>query len=246
MGGEVMTSFAPRRATEACVCTACETRSMALCAALAEDEIGALEAAMTPMSLSPNQLLVLEGDRRARVYSLTSGMLRLSTALPDGRRQIVGFLMPGDYLGLADDETYSSTAEAVGAATLCTFAAADMEALVERFPRLKSRLLDFTRKALRQARENQMVLGRLTPVEKLAGFLLMMASRAAEHGLPTHPVELPMSRTDIADYLGLTIETVSRSFTKLRSRQLISLASAHRVEIVNPRALSQLARLEHP
>ncbi len=214
---------------------------MALCAALADDEIGELEAVMTGMQLQPNEMLVMEGNPRTRVYSITAGMLRLSTALPDGRRQISGFLLPGDYLGLADDDHYSSTAEAVGPVTMCTFSAREMDRLIERFPRLKDRLYQFTRKALRQARESQMLLGRLNPLEKLASFLLMLSARAMEHREAGNPVELPMSRTDIADYLGLTIETVSRSFTKLRSRGLIRLTGAHCVEVVDRRALAALA-----
>jgi CRP/FNR family transcriptional regulator len=101
-----------RKACSACV--NCDVRTMAVCAALADDELAELDKIMTSRHLAPNEMLVTEGDPLKRAYSLTSGMLRLSIALPDGRRQITGFLLPGDYLGLADDEVHSSTAEAVG------------------------------------------------------------------------------------------------------------------------------------
>lgn len=224
-------------------CANCCVRDMAICAALADDEIGELERIMSSKSLIADEILVTEGDPLKRVYSVTSGMLRLSVALPDGRRQITGFLLPGDYLGLADEDIHSATAEAIGEAQLCSFSAREIGAVIERFPRLKDRLHRFTRAALRQSRENQMILGRLAPVEKLASFLVTMSDRAAEHCMPFEPLPLPMSRTDIADYLGLTIETVSRSFTKLRNSGHIRLPDPHLVEILNRPALESVAGL---
>lgn len=222
-------------------CAECGVRTMAVCAALADDEIGALERIMTARRLDADETLVVEGESRKRVYSLTEGMLRLSMALPDGRRQITGFLLPGDYLGLADDEVYTASVEAVVPAALCSFPVREMDALIETYPRLKDRLFRFTRAALRQARENQVILGRLAPVEKLAAFLLALSRRMAENKLADNPVPLAMTRADIADYLGLTIETVSRSFTKLRNQGLIRLPDAHLVEIVDRRSLEAVA-----
>jgi CRP/FNR family transcriptional regulator len=222
-------------------CGDCNVRHMAICAALEPDQIGEIERLMRASRLDANQILVEEGSPRRRVFSLTSGMLRLSLSLPDGRRQITGFLMPGDYLGLSDDDRYSQTAEAVIPSVVCSFSVAEMDGLIERYDRLKDRLHAMTRRALRQARESQMTLGRLAPSEKVASFLLMMSSRAVEHGLPESPVNLPMTRTDIADYLGLTIETVSRTFTKLRNQGLLRLPDPHAVEIVDKRLLAAVS-----
>ncbi|MGO4707316.1 Crp/Fnr family transcriptional regulator [Microvirga sp. 2MCAF38] len=229
----------PRQACNAC--GGCETRHMALCAALGLDELPELERIMGSTKLDANQALFEEGDSRRRAYTLTSGMIRLSLALPDGRRQITGFLMPGDYLGLADEDTYLQTAEAVVPSVLCSFSVNEMDALMERYGHLKDRLYEMTRQALRQARESQMILGRLAPSEKVASFLLVMSARAAEHGLTDNPLHLPMTRTDIADYLGLTIETVSRTFTKLKTQGLIRLPEPHLVEIVDKRLLAAVA-----
>lgn len=225
-------------------CAGCEVRRTAICAALDDDEVGRLERIMTSRTLDANETLVSEGDPRDRVFSLTAGMLRLSTALPDGRRQITGFLLPGDYLGLADDEAHSQTAEAVIPSHLCAFPVRGMDRLVEEHPRLKDRLHDMTRAALRQARDSQMVLGRLAPVEKVASFLMMLSDRSGAPGRPANPVHLAMTRADIADHLGLTIETVSRSFTKLRTQGLIRLPDAHRVEIADRRLLAAVAGME--
>lgn len=227
------------------VCEDCCVRSMAVCSALDDGDLAALEAIMTSKKLDTNEMLVEEGEPKLRDYSLTSGMLRIYTSLPDGRRQIAGFLFPGDFLGLADDEVYSLSAEAVVPSALCAFSAKEMERLMERFPKLKERLYQMTRLALRTARDNQLVLGRLAPVEKLASFLLVLSARAEKRGeKPTNPVHLLMNRTDIADYLGLAIETVSRSFTKLKTQGLIQLRDANTVEILSRRSLAVVAGLD--
>ncbi|PWL18273.1 Crp/Fnr family transcriptional regulator [Falsochrobactrum shanghaiense] len=217
---------------------------MAVCAALDDDDLGALEAIMTSKKLNANESLVEEGAPKQRVFSLTSGMLRIYTLLPDGRRQITGFLVPGDYLGLADDDVYSQSAEAVVPSVLCAFSAREMDMLMEKFPRLKERLHLMTRDALRTARDNQLVLGRLAPVEKLASFLLVLAARSEKHGGRRDLVHLLMNRIDIADHLGLTIETVSRSFTKLKTQGLIQLPEANIVEILSRRSLAAVAGMD--
>lgn len=225
-------------------CLDCDVRSMAVCAALEDHEVDALERIMISKSLDANQVLAAEGDPKTHVYTLTSGMLRLYASLPDGRRQISGFLMPGDYLGLADDGVHTRTAEAVADAKLCAFPVREMDNLVKAYPRLSERLHNMTRAALRHAQDSQMILGRLTPVERLASFLLVLSRRAREHKQPDNPVLLPMPRADIADYLGLTVETVSRSFTKLRNDSLIRLPDAHTAEIADRQALADLAGIE--
>ncbi|WP_210318234.1 helix-turn-helix domain-containing protein [Ochrobactrum quorumnocens] len=217
---------------------------MAVCSALDDGDLGALEAIMTSKKLDANEMLVEEGDPKRRVFSLTSGMLRIYTSLPDGRRQIAGFLVPGDYLGLADDDVYSQSAEAVVPSVLCAFSSKEMEALMVSFPKLRERLHQMTREALRTARDNQLVLGRLAPVEKLASFLLVLAARAEKRGDKANLVHLAMNRTDIADYLGLTIETVSRSFTKLKTQGLIQLLDANTVEILSRRSLAAVAGMD--
>ncbi|MFD1197588.1 helix-turn-helix domain-containing protein [Brucella gallinifaecis] len=217
---------------------------MAVCSALDDGDLGALEAIMTSKKLDANEMLVEEGDHKRRVFSLTSGMLRIYTSLPDGRRQIAGFLVPGDYLGLADDDVYSQSAEAVIPSVLCAFSTKEMDELMEKFPKLKERLYQMTREALRTARDNQLVLGRLAPVEKLASFLLVLAARTEKRGGKGNRVHLLMNRTDIADYLGLTIETVSRSFTKLKTQGLIQLLDANTVEIVSRRSLASVAGMD--
>ena len=214
---------------------------MAICGALETDQIADLNRAMSSCRLDTNQVLVEEGSARRRVFSLTAGMVRLSRTLADGRRQITGFLMPGDYLGLSDEDVYTQTAEAVVPSVLCSFSVEDMDQLMDQYGSLKDRLHLLTRRALRHARDSQLILGRLTPSEKIASFLLLMSNRATELGFSQSPVNLPMNRTDIADYLGLTIETVSRTFTKLKTQGLIRLPEPHSVEILDKSRLARVA-----
>ena len=225
------------------VCVDCDVRRMAVCSALDDGDLGALEAIMTSKKLDANEMLVEEGDPKRRVFSLTSGMLRIYTSLPDGRRQIAGFLVPGDYLGLADDDVYSQSAEAVVPSVLCAFSSKEMEALMVSFPRLRERLHQMTREALRTARDNQLVLGRLAPVEKLASFLLVLAARAEKRGEKANLVHLAMNRTDIADYLGLTIETVSRQITKLRKDGVIVVENNRHVTVADIKRLAGRASI---
>lgn len=224
-------------------CANCDVRQLAVCAALPAGDVHRLEAIIQSKTAEAGDRIVEEGEPRQFVYTLTSGMLRLLSDLPDGRRQIAGFLLPGDYLGLADDAVYSQTAEAVVPSTLCAFPLKKMEAIMDESPALKARLYELTRRALNEARESQMMLGRLAPVEKVASFLLLLTDRLVRHGINADPLVLPMSRTDIADHLGLTIETVSRSFTKLRLQGLIHLYDANRVEIADRKALVSVAGL---
>lgn len=223
------------------ICIDCDVRKMAVCAALESKDLGALEEIMSSRKLTTNEILIEAGEPKQRVYTLTSGMLRLFTMLPDGRRQISSFLFPGDYLGLADDDTYSLSAEAVCPSALCSFKVNEMDALMARFPELKDRLYFMTKSTLRQSQESQLVLGRLAPVEKLASFLLLLSANQFRVAGVSTPVSLPMNRTDIADYLGLTVETVSRSFTRLRSQGLIHLPESNVVAILSHRLLTDVA-----
>ncbi|WP_082979442.1 Crp/Fnr family transcriptional regulator [Labrys sp. WJW] len=227
-------------------CGACNVRHQALCAAMAEEDLHRLDDIMSPVVLQPNQTLLRQGDPCRKVYCLASGMLRLFIDLPDGRRQITGFLLPGDYLGLVDDDVHSQSTEAVVASKLCAFPIRQMELLMDEFPSLRERLHRMTRTALRQAHDSQLMLGRLAPLEKLASFLLMLDARASHQPRRGRLLQLAMSRTDIADHLGLTIETVSRCFTRLKMQGLICLPDAHLVEILREDRLADIAGIGIP
>lgn len=204
-------------------CEKCSVRLVSVCAALDSTELRQLEAMAGHVSFAEKATLFVQGDEASSVYSITSGVARLYKLLPDGRRQIVGFAMPGDFLGLAMRDRYGFSADAVTDVSACGFSRAAYAGFVDRHPSLLRRLHEFATHELTLAQDQMTLLGRRTAEEKLASFLLSMRERWAKLGEPSVTVELPMSRQDIADFLGLTIETVSRTFTQLAKRKLITL-----------------------
>ena len=223
------------------LCQSCEVRDLAICSALDESELHRLDAIVAHLHLDPGETLFYEGDEAGHVFTVVTGTLRLHKMLPDGRRQITGFVFPGDVLGLATGEGYSYTAEAVTEAGVCRFPTRRLEALFDEFPKLEKRLLGKARDELVAAQEQMLLLGRKAPAEKIASFLLGLSRRAERWDMPSDPVLLPMSRGDIADYLGLTVETVSRTFTRLKSQGVIALPESHRIVLADRERLEVLA-----
>ncbi len=222
-------------------CEACGIRDMALCSALDDDELEALEAVVVHTSLEAGKTLFYEGDEARHVFNVSSGGIRLHKLLADGRRQITGFMLPGDYLGLTAPSGYAYSAEAIVDTNLCRFPLRGLNRLLDRFPKLERRLLGMTRDELAAAQEQMLLLGRKTPVEKLSSFLLVLAAREERYGGSPDSVYLPMSRSDIADYLGLTVETVSRTIGRLKSERVIALSSSNTVLFKDSERLKHLA-----
>lgn len=225
-------------------CAACEVRELAVCGALESGELRRLADIMTQVELAPQRTIFYEGDPADYLFNVTQGTIRLHKLLPDGRRQITGFLFPGDFVGLAVNDVYAYTAETVDAVHLCRFPRTRLQALIEEIPRLEKRLLGMASNELIQAQDQLLLLGRKTAQEKVASFLLMMSKRAAKRGQPPNPIELPMGRADVADFLGLTTETVSRTFTQLKTSSVIQLLDNARVLLKDVDALNDLAEGE--
>lgn len=222
------------------VCQACGVRALSICSALTDEELASLEAIHREQTYAAAEVVFFEGDPARHVYNVTQGTVRLSKLLADGRRLVTGFLLPGDFLGLARNESYSYTAEAVDDVTLCRFAFTDFEALFKRFPQLERRLLARASNELAEAQEQMLLLGRKSPAEKLASFLLRMRAKAVQVGQPPNPLRLSMRRSDIADYLGMTTETVSRTFTKFRSDGYLKLPDPNTVVFKDLEKLAEL------
>ena len=221
-------------------CFNCAVRELAVCGSLESAALRRFKEAGPSISYEAGDTVVFEGDRAANAYSLTSGLLRLSKLLPDGRRQIAGFLFPGDFLGITMEEEHAFTAEAVAPSTLCRFPRNHFDSFVEKHPELERRLYAVAAHELAAARQQLVLLGRKTATERVASFLLMLASRCPSHD-GGDEVELPMSRTDIADYLGLRIETVSREISALKAARVIRLTGRQSFRVVDRKRLQQLA-----
>jgi CRP/FNR family transcriptional regulator len=231
----------PATGAGASPCAACQVRDIAVCSVLEPDELKRLSDMMAMLDLAPQQTVFYEGDPADYLFNVTQGTLRLYKLLPDGRRQITGFLYPGDFLGLAVNDVYAYTAESVDTVHLCRFPRAKLETMMQETPQLEKRLLGMASNELIQAQDQMLLLGRKTAQEKIASFLLMISKRAVKRGQPDNPVELPMGRADIADFLGLTTETVSRTFTQLKTSGVIRLLENARVQLSDLDGLRDLA-----
>ncbi|SNB75422.1 CRP/FNR family transcriptional regulator, anaerobic regulatory protein [Arboricoccus pini] len=223
------------------LCIYCEARADSVCGVVETDELRHLMAAARKLRQASGEIFIEEGQRADAFYNITHGTVRLSKLLPDGRRQITGFAERGDFLGLAVVETYGYSAEAIGEVHLCHFTRGDMQDLLRRFPAMEKHLLARASAELALAQDQMLLLGRKTARERLASFLLGRQRLCPGSKPSRRHIQLPMGRSDIADYLGLTIETVSRTFTRLRGQRLIDLPSTNEILILDQERLENLA-----
>jgi CRP/FNR family transcriptional regulator, nitrogen fixation regulation protein len=188
------------------------------------------------MSFSRNGEIYGEGEAADYIYKVVSGAVRTYKLLDDGRRQISAFHLPGDVFGLEAASSHNFSAEAVSSATVLVVKRSALIALAARQNDVANELWALTARALEKVQNLMITLGRKNAQERVAAFLLEMEGRASDK----NTIELPMSRQDIADYLGLTIETVSRTFTQLENEAAIELPTSRRVVLRNRGALNRL------
>jgi len=222
-------------------CGHCAARHLSVCDSLTEQGIRKLALLAETHVYRPGDALVREGDDAAHLFNITGGAVRVYKLLSDGRRQIVGFLAAGDFLGLASGSRYAFSAEAIDEVHACKFKKVAYRALLDEMPELERALLERASHELAAAQDQMLLLGRKTAVERLASFLISLSERARRETGDGSVVHLPMTRAEIADYLGLTTETVSRATSKLKTRGTIRLLSLHSVQINKPEDLKSLA-----
>lgn len=223
-------------------CEICTSRHLSLCSVLNRSELDALSLISSDYQKKAKQTICSEEDNADYLFNIRSGAVRISKMLSDGRRQITGFLFAGDFFGLSCDKKYSYTAEAITDVEICRFPRQKMIETFREIPKLNERVFEMTRTELQSSHEQMLLLGRKTAKEKLCSFLLNMAKKSRVLGqLQENEIDLPMSRSDIADYLGLTVETVSRQFTNLNKLGLIELDGAHKVFLNEADTLAALA-----
>ncbi len=207
--------------------------------------IGELLAACFPhfdaliVPFEGGQEVVGEGDPTENFFLVMRGMFRAVKFTRDGRRQVFAFYMPGDICGLEPDAVHKLTIEAVDCSAMAILPRRACRVRMNDDPRLNAALFDGATRALTLSIDHMMMIGRSSAEERLAWFLTMLLARSA--GPRADALDLAMQRQDIADYLGLTIETVSRTFTLFRDRGLLRLPRKRRVEILRPYALARLA-----
>lgn len=226
-------------------CDHCPVRHHAVCGAMDEVQIRKLAQIAHRKKMSAGQTIISDEEPVDFFANVISGAIKLTKTLPDGRQQIVGLLFAPDFLGRAYSKHNPYTAEAATDVEICTFPNAAFERLVGEYPGLQQRLFQHTLDELDAARDWMLLLGRKTAEEKVASFLFMLARRSLMVGchhacaLQTASFELPLTRADIADYLGLTIETVSRQLTRLKTSNVIRLSSNRLIMVPD---IARLAR----
>ena len=229
---------------DAATCDTCEARGFNMCHALSADELARLAAIMSPQRIEPGTTFIEEGCPADELFNLTGGTVKVFKLLADGRCQVTGFMMAGDFLGLSRGGTYAYSATAITPVSFCRFQRSQLRCLVDELPKIERQMLGLAMNELMAAQDQMVLLGRKTARERIATFLLTLSVRAARRGQPANPIDLPMTRGDIADYLGLTTETVSRSLTQLKGDGVISLKGNHSATILDTEGLAAIAGIE--
>jgi len=221
-------------------CLHCESRSTSVCSAIDDADLGRLVSSVVRMTVPPGCEFVEDGAEATDFFNVTRGTVKLFKLLPDGRRQITGFAGPGDFIGLAGAQTYGFGAEAADLVSLCRFSRRRLTRLLDDFPAFERRLLAEASAELIAAQNRMLLLGRKTARERVATFLMERMARCGNGA----DIALPMTRADIGDYLGLTIETVSRTFSALRKEGLLADAGPRDVRVLSVPRLRRMAEGE--
>ena len=224
-----LTSAAPRD------CEDCPIRHRAVCARCESDELERLDQIKYYRSFEAGQTLIWSGDKMDFVGSVVSGIATLTQTMEDGRTQMVGLLLPSDFVGRPGRDSAAYDVVAVSDIVMCCFRKKPFEDMMARTPHIAQRLLEMTLDELDAAREWMLVMGRKTAREKIASLIAIIARRDAvlnTAGMQGPLVfDLPLTREAMADYLGLTLETVSRQVSALRRDGVISLEGKRRVTV---------------
>lgn len=216
-------------------CADCPIRHRAVCARCEGEELERLEEIKYYRTFEAGQAITWSGDQMEFVASVVTGVATLTQTMEDGRTQMVGLLLPSDFVGRPGRSGAAYDVVAVTKVVMCCFRKKPFEEMMERTPHIAHRLLEMTLDELDAAREWMLVLGRKTAREKIASLLLIIARRDAvlTQSDASGPLvfDLPLTREAMSDYLGLTLETVSRQISALKKDGIIALEGKRHVTI---------------
>jgi CRP/FNR family transcriptional regulator len=238
-----------QRHEHAIPCDTCPVRTTSVCSALPRHHRMTLAQQSHIRRIRKGDVIAHEGDSITQVASITSGVAKMTKTLSDGRQQIVGLGFPSDVVGRPFAETSGVRVEAATDVTMCSFRRPQFEGFLRDHPDLEQFLLKAKLDELDVARDWMLVLGRKTAMERVATFLAMLAKRARQEPAGDAPqtdtltFELPLSRSEIGDYLGLTLETVSRQFSKLKKLGIIMTEDGRSLTIRDVDRLTSIAGL---
>lgn len=211
-----------------------------ICAAKPVMALQSTSAKPAEARMKAGSYVFFEGDEVEWLYQVTSGVLRLTRLLEDGRRQVIAFGYPGDVVGFPSGGQHHTDCDVLVDARLQPYRRSSLEN-GEGDPKLHQDLLQAALREIGAMQDHFMMLGRKSAIEKVASFLSVLADRVGEDAGDHKSVHLPMSRADIADFLGLTTETVSRTLTQLRKSNVIAIENIYSVVIKRPTALLALS-----
>jgi CRP/FNR family transcriptional regulator len=230
-------------------CDICPVRRTSICEVLTNDELSKLLKISRQRFVKAHQPIFHDGDNADQYFNIVRGVVKLVKTLEDGKQHIIGLMYPPDFLGQSLSSHHAFSAEAATDVEICSFQRAPFDALLTEHPKLEHKILEFTLRDLDICRDWTLMLGRKSSYERVASFLYMLAKRSSSPGCKNggkEPIrfELPFTRAEIGDYLGLAFETVSRQFTQLKERKIIDLPTQREVVIPDIAHLLTVARLE--
>lgn len=219
-------------------CTECPIRHRAVCARCDDTELSLLEEMKTYKTFEAGAPILWRGDALTFVGSMVKGVASLSKTMEDGRTQMVGLLLPSDFIGRPGRHEIEFDVTATTDVTLCCFARKPFETLIDETPHVAQRLMELALDELDAARDWMLLLGRKTAREKIATFIQMFVRRTQRAtGAAPIQIDMPMTRDQIANYLGLTLETVSRQLNALKKDGVIAFSDRKTINVVDMAAL---------
>ena len=221
-------------------CAVCKIRSYSFCRCLHDDQLKVFSEISDEKEFRDKQTIFLQQGPSRHLYNITKGNIKIYKLLSDGRIQIIGFLYPGDFFGSYKKGKYNYSSEAIGNVRLCVFRQEVLDEYLEKNMNLSKELLHITSHELTLAQDRMGVLGKMNANERVAKFILNISDQRARIGWQDNPISLPMTRQDIADYLGLTLETVSREIIRFKTSNLIKAMTSKQIFISDREKLTNL------
>ena len=230
-------------------CDFCVVRHRGICTALPGELIERLSSIARRRTIPANQYIFRDGDEAISFAAVLSGVVKLIKTTADGEQHIIALMYAPDFLGHTFADQHRFSAAAATEIELCTFPRAPFNRLLAEFPMLERWLFEFTVRELDLCRDWTLMLGRKSSYERVASLLLLIARRARYTGCTPLPdnyaqFELPLTRSELADYLGLTLETVSRKISRLKAKGLIELRSTREVAVPDIELLASVANMD--
>ena len=229
------------------VCEVCEARACGMCSDLAPNQLDNLRKITRNRAYKAGEVIFSDDQPLESYATIKAGIVKLSKVLPDGRQQTIGLCFPPDFIGRTYKDKNAYFASAVTDVAVCTFPRDMFNSFLKKTPTLEHRLFELTLNELDTARELMLMLGRMSALEKVATLIINLSERLHRaHTLQGEPsnelsFELPLTREEISDFLGLTIETVSRQFSQLNKQNLINITQKRYIEILDKDKLKELA-----